>query len=137
MTWQGQGNFRAPQHAGEAVIDLTGGRFGDLVDLNARSAVSYTPEFINIPELRATAGKYGEATLSLFWKDNRLSVFNLSVRQKRLMLLEGSAEIPLHLYEANDPDRLVPDNEPLKFALRTNSLDLRALFTQLEKASLH
>ena len=133
VTWQGQGNFRAPQHAGEAVIDLTGGRFGDLVDLNARSAVSYTPEFLNIPELRATAGKYGEATLSLFWKDNRLSIFNLSVRQKRLVLLEGSAEIPLHLYEANDPDKLLPDNEPIKFALRTNSLDLRALFAQLDQ----
>ena len=69
--------------------------------------------------------------VSLFWKDNRLSLSNLSVRQKKLTLIEGSAEIPLHLAEANNPDRLVPDSEPLKLALRTKDLDLRTLFIQL------
>ena len=131
LSWQGQGDLRAPRHTGEAAIELAAGQFGDLKDLSARATVSYSPQFINVPDLRATAGKYGEAALSLFWKDNRLSLSNLSVRQKDLTLLEGSAEIPLHIAEAKDPARLVPDNEPLKLALRSKALDLRALFTQL------
>jgi hypothetical protein len=49
VTWQGQGNFRAPQHAGEAVIDLTGGRFGDLVDLNARSPFPTRRNLLTFP----------------------------------------------------------------------------------------
>jgi TamB, inner membrane protein subunit of TAM complex len=131
VTWQGKGELRAPQHTGNALIELTAGQFGDLKDLSARATASYSPQFINVPELRASAGNFGEAILSLFWKDNRLSLSNLSVRQKKLVLLEGSAEIPLHLAEANQPDRLIPDSEPLKLALRSKDLDLRTLFLQL------
>ncbi len=131
VAWQGKGDLRAPQHTGDALIELAAGQFGDLKDLSARATASYSPQFINVPELRATAEKYGEATLSLFWQGNRLSLSNLSVRQKKLTLIEGSLEIPLHLAEANQPDRLIPDSEPLKLALRTKDLDLRTLFTQL------
>jgi autotransporter translocation and assembly factor TamB len=131
VTWQGKGDLRAPEHSGNTFIELTAGQFGDLKDLSARASASYSPQFINASEFRATAGQYGEAVLSFFWKDNRLNVSNLSVRQKKLTLLEGSAEIPLHLAEANQPDRLIPDNEPVKVSLRTKDLDLRTLFIQL------
>jgi autotransporter translocation and assembly factor TamB len=131
LAWKGKGDFRAPQDTGDATIELTAGQFGDVKDLSAHAAVSYTPQFINVPDLRAMAGKFGEAMLSLLWKDNRLSLSNLSVRQNKLTLIEGSAEIPLHLAEANNPDRLVPDSEPLKLALRTKDLDLRSVFIQL------
>ena len=131
LKWQGKGDFGAPQHTGNAHVELTGGQFGDLKDLSARATASYSPESINLPEIRITADKYGEATLTLGWKDNRLSISNLSVRQKKLTLLEGAAEFPLHIAEAKNPDRLIPDNEPLKLALRTKDLDLRTFFIQL------
>ena len=131
LTWQGKGDLRAAQHTGDALIELAAGQFGDLKDLSARATAAYSPQFINVPEFRASAEKYGEAVLSLFWKDNRLSVSNLSVRQKKLTLIEGSLEIPLHLAEAKQPERLIPDGEPLKLALRTKDLDLRTLFIQL------
>ncbi|HEU4679938.1 MAG TPA: translocation/assembly module TamB domain-containing protein, partial [Terrimicrobiaceae bacterium] len=131
VTWKGTGDLHTPQHTGEASLELKGGQFGDVTDLTANATASYSPEFINLPDVRVTAGKLGQALLSLFWKENRLSVFNLSVRQDKLTLLEGSAELPLHLAEAQKPDRLIPDNEPLKLALRTRDLDLRRLFSQL------
>ncbi len=131
LAWKGKGDLRASQHTGDATIELTAGQFGDVKDLSARAAASYSPQFINVPDLRATVGQFGEAVLSLFWKDNRLSLSNLSVRQKKLTLLEGSAEIPLHLAEANQPDRLIPDSELIKVSLRTKDLDLRTLFIQL------
>ena len=134
IAWKGNGDLRAPQHTGDATIDLTKGQFGDLKDVTAHASSSYSPQFINVPDLRATAGKYGEAMLSLFWKENRLSLYNLTIRQKKLTLIEGSAEIPLHLSELKQPNRLVPDNEPLKLALRTKDLDLRTLFNQLGEA---
>ncbi|HEY5707737.1 MAG TPA: translocation/assembly module TamB domain-containing protein [Terrimicrobiaceae bacterium] len=131
LTWQGKGDLGAPEHAGDAVIELIAGQFGELKDLSARATASYSPESFNVPDLRAAAGNFGDATLSLFWRDNRLSVSNLSIRQKKLALLEGSAEIPLHLAEASQPDRLIPDGEPLKLAFRSKDLDLGSLFVQL------
>jgi hypothetical protein len=131
LKWQGKGDFRVPEHSGNAHIELNAGQVGELKDLNARAIGSYSPQAIDVPEFWATAGDYGEATLSLFWKDDRLSLSKLFVRQKKITLLEGSAEIPLHLREVNQPDRLLPDSEPLKLALRTKDLDLRTFFIQL------
>ena len=129
--WKGTGDLRAPQHTGDATIDLTRGRFGDLQDLAAHAKGSYSPQFVNVPDLTLSARGLGEALLSLFWKDNQLSIFNVSVRQGKLTLVQGSAELPLHLAEVQHPDRLIPNDEPLKLALQTRELDLRQLFTQL------
>ena len=129
--WKGTGDLRAPQHTGDATIDLTRGRFGDLQDLAAHAKGSYSPQFVNVPDLTLSARGLGEALLSLFWKDNQLSIFNVSVRQGKLTVLQGSAELPLHLAEVQHPDRLIPNDEPLKLALQTRELDLRQLFTQL------
>ena len=131
ITWKGTGDLRAPQHTGDVAIDLTRGKFGDLQDLAAHAKGSYSPQFVNVPGLTVSARGLGEALLSLFWKDNRLSIFDISVRQEKLTLVQGSAELPLHLAEVQHPDRLIPNDEPLKLALQTRELDLRRLFTQL------
>ena len=129
--WKGTGDLGAPQHTGDVTIDLTRGQFGDLQDLAAHAKGSYSPQFVNVPGLTMSARGLGEALLSLFWKDNRLSIFDISVRQEKLTLVQGSAELPLHLAEVQHPDRLIPNDEPLKLALQTRELDLRKLFTQL------
>ena len=131
IMWKGTGDLRAPQHTGDVAIDLTGGRFGDLQNLAAHAKGSYSPQFVNVPGLTVSARGIGEALLSLFWKDNRLSIFDISVRQEKLTFVQGSAELPLHLAEVQHPDRLIPNNEPLKLALQTRDLDLRNLFNQL------
>ncbi len=131
FTWKGTGDLRAPQHTGEVAIDLTHGQFGDLQDLAAHAKGSYSPQFVNLPDLTVSARGLGQALLSLFWKDNRLSILDISVRQEKLTLVQGSAELPFHLAEVQHPDRLIPNNEPLKLALQTRELDLRQLFTQL------
>ena len=131
ITWKGTGDLRAPQHTGYVAIDLTRGKFGDFQDLAAHAKGSYSPQFVNVPGLTVSARGLGEALLSLFWKDNRLSIFDISVRQEKLTLVQGSAELPLHLVEVQHPDRLIPNDEPLKLALQTRELDLRKLFTQL------
>ena len=133
VTWKGAGDLGAPQHTGNVTIDLTRGQFGDLQGLAAHAKGSYSPQFVNIPGLTVSARGLGEALLSLFWKDNRLSIFDILVRQEKLTLVQGSAELPLHLAEVQHPDRLIPNDEPLKLALQTRELDLRRLFTQLGK----
>ena len=94
---------------------------------------SYSPQFVNVPGLTVSARGLGEALLSLFWKDNRLSIFDISVRQEKLILVQGSAELPLHLAEVQHPDRLIPNDEPLKLALQTRELDLRKLLPSSDK----
>jgi autotransporter translocation and assembly factor TamB len=131
IVWKGTGDLRAPQHTGDVTIDLTSGKFGDLQDLGAHAKGSYSPQFVNVPDLTVSARGLGEALLSLFWKDNRLSIFDISVRQEKLTLVQGSAELPFYLAEVQHPDRLIPNDKPLKLALQTRELDLRKLFTQL------
>ena len=129
--WEGWGDATALQHFGNGGVDLTGGQFGEQKGLTAHFQADYTPEYINLPDFVATAGDLGQASLALFWRENRLKVMNLAVRQKKLMLLEGSAEVPLHLAEAQKLEKLVPADEPLTVALKTKDLNLRALFAQL------
>lgn len=131
VTWKGTGDLRAPQHTGDVTIDLTDGKFGDFQDLAAHVKGAYSPQFVNVPGLTVTARGLGKALLSLFWKDNRLSIFDISVHQEKLTLVQGSAELPFHLAEVQHPDRLIPNDEPLKLALQTRELDLQRLFTQL------
>ena len=130
-TWQGSGDAGVPRHAGAATVTLTDGKFGDRKNLSAHLTASYSPEFINVPDLRVAAGGLGEASLSLFWQHDRLRVSNLAVHQQRLTLLEGSLDVPLVLAQSKNPDKLLPSDQPLTVSLHTRELNLRTLFTQL------
>lgn len=129
--WEGWGDAAALQHFGNGGVDLTGGQFGEQKNLTAHFKADYTPEYINLPDFVATAGDLGQASLALFWKENRLKIVNLAVKQKKLTLLEGAAELPLHLAEASKLEKLVPADEPLRVAFKTKDLNLKTLFTQL------
>ncbi len=129
--WEGRGDATTPEHFGTASLDLTGGQFGEQKDLTAHFKADYTPEYINLPDFIATAGELGQATLSLFWKENRLAVTHLAVQQKKLKLLEGTIDLPLHLAAMQDVAQLLPADEPLNVSLKTKDLNLRTLFTQM------
>jgi hypothetical protein len=130
-SWQGYGDAQTPRHVGAANLDLTGGQFGEHKNLTAHLVADYSPEYLNVPDFRAAAGDLGNAALSLFWRDNRLRISHLAVRQQRLTLLEGSVDLPLVLTEFANPDLLLPNDQPLAISLRTRDLNLRTLFTQL------
>lgn len=137
-SWKGRGEggmdpgkSRPPQHEGEVTIQLTGGQYGELKNLEARAAANYSPREITAPEISLSAGELGEATLGLFWKENRLTIPRLVVQQKKLTLLEGNMDLPLRLGELGNIERLLPGDEPLKVALNTKSLDLGSLLDQL------
>jgi autotransporter translocation and assembly factor TamB len=129
--WQGSGDAKTPRHVGAATVTLTGGQFGEQRNLSANIKADYSPEYINVPDLRVAAGTQGNAALSLFWQNDRLRVTNLAVRQQRLTLLEGSVELPLVLAQYQDVNRLLPNDQPMSVSLRTRALNLRTLFAQL------
>jgi len=126
--WKGGGDFRTPQHTGDASFDLTNGQFGDQKDLSAHTTANYSAQFINVPDFRVSAGKLGDAVFSLLWKDNRLQITNLAVRQQKLVLLSGSVDLPLNLTDQKHP---IPVDQPLRVSLSTKDLNLRTLFAQL------
>jgi len=130
-SWKGEGQARPARHSGQVSLDLTGGQFDAQKDLSAHLAGSYSPTAFSIPDLRLAAGQLGKVGLSLAWEQNRLKMTNLRVRQQKLVVLEGSAEVPLHLDQLQDLHKLLPGDEPLSVVLRTNNLDLRTLFSQL------
>lgn len=129
VSWQGQGEA-LKQNTGSAKIELTNGRFGDQRNLTAFLSATYTPETIAIPEIRASSD-LASLGLALNWQDKKLNLTNLIVRQQRLTVLTGSGEIPLDLAQVQNPNALIPNDQPLRLTLRTDNLDLRTLLTQL------
>ncbi|MEO8206032.1 MAG: translocation/assembly module TamB domain-containing protein [Chthoniobacterales bacterium] len=131
ISWSGHGDANPTRHFGQASIDLTGGRFGKQTNLAAHMIANYSPEFIDIPDFHASAGTLGEASLSLAWKNNRLQIPNLTIRQQKQTLLEGSVDMPLDLQAGQSLDTLIPNDQPLKITLRTKEFDLSRLFAAL------
>jgi hypothetical protein len=131
VLWTGSGDSRTPRHEGNASLSLTGGRVGETRDLAASFNASYAADFINIPDFTVSAGKFGDAVFSLFWKNNRLAVSNLTVRQQKMTLLNGGLEVPLHLGKASNINTLLPSNEPLNVSLQSPNVDLAALARNL------
>lgn len=127
VLWNGAGDSRAAQHTGTAAVSLTGARLGDNKGLAANFNASYAADYLNIPDLTVSAGPLGDAAVSLFWKDNRLRLSHLLVRQQKTTLITGEAEVPLHLAQARDINALLPSSEPLTVALRSADLDLGTL----------
>ncbi|CAN5668102.1 hypothetical protein BH09VER1_BH09VER1_01310 [soil metagenome] len=131
VTWQGTGDAAALKHNGAATIDLTKGQYGDQKDLMVHVAADYAPDYINVPDVRAVAGQLGSTELSMFWKDKRLAISQLAVRQQKLTVLEGSASVPLDLAQYRKPALILPEDQPIEAALKTVNLDLATLFKQL------
>ncbi len=127
LVWKGQGDSRTPVHQGNATVSLTGGRVGENKNLAANFNASYAGDYLNIPDFTASAGPLGDAAFSLFWKENRLWVSHLAVRQQKTTLLTGDLDLPVHLAKARDLNALLPANEPLTLNLRSTELDLAGL----------
>lgn len=130
IVWSGTGDAKTPQHVGTANIDLVKGQFDTQKNLTAHVSATYASDYINIPDFHFSAGELGEGRLSLFWKDNRLTISTLEIQQKKLTLLQGYMELPLHLGQLQNVDLLIPSDEPLKLSLTTKDLNLRTLFLQ-------
>jgi hypothetical protein len=131
VIWNGSGDSRTPQHTGTASLSLTDARVGENRDLAANFNGSYAADFINVPDFTVSAGKFGDAVFSLFWKANRLQVTNLAVRQQRATLLTGALDVPLHLDKASNINTLLPSNEPLTLSLQSTNVDLAAVARNL------
>ncbi len=126
IAWQGEGDARA--HRGSLSLDLARAQFGDQKNLTAHIAANYAPDYIDLQDLRASAGTLGAISLTALWKEKRLRLSNLLVRQQQLTLLEGSLEAPLDLGNLKNP---IPLDQPLALTLRTKDLKLHALLAQL------
>lgn len=129
VDWQGEGE-PLKSNNGHAKIELTNGRFGDQKNLTALIRADYTPTTIDVPEFRASSD-LASLGLVLGWKDKRLTLTNLLVRQQQLTVLTGSADLPLDLGQVQNPDQLVPNDQPLRLTLRTDNLNLATLLGQL------
>ncbi len=130
VSWNGNGEVKNPTHEGSANLALTNGRYGELEDLNASGKLQYSPEFVVVPNLFARAGTLGEASLAMFWKEGRLQLTNLLVRQNQVPLLEGHIEIPLLISEWKNPSRLVPFDQPVTVSLKSSDVRVAGVMRQ-------
>ncbi len=132
IIWQGSGVLQPPggtaRHSGEGRMDLERGRFGER-SFEAHLGGTYTPEKIDVPELRVSSPE-AQVQLSLHHENSVLNVQNIEVKQGALAFLEGEIQVPLDLAQMSDLDRMIPDDRPVKIAMRSKDLNLKALFDQ-------
>ncbi|MEO6052888.1 MAG: translocation/assembly module TamB domain-containing protein, partial [Chthoniobacterales bacterium] len=128
ISWQGYGEVSKRQHFGDGSIHLKNGQFGTQKNLVADATANYSPQYISIPDLRISADEARSASLALFWQNNRLQVGGLEVRQRNLVLLKGSIDLPFNLLTAQNVEQLIPNDQPLSIKLDTKSINLATLF---------
>lgn len=131
LSWRGQGEVQPAKHSGSATLDLARGKFAKQENLSAHLVASYSPETINITELRAAA-KQGTVQGIAKWENRRLVLHDLSVRQGERTVISGAVDVPLDLFAAEKTlDVLLPLDAPIKAELRSKDVDLKTLFEQL------
>lgn len=123
--WVGEGSLRPNRHSGSAGMDLENGRYDAVTGAEVHARGSYSPEFVDIPDLRLSAAQ-AAAGLSLFWQAGRLAVSRLNVDLRGKPVLQGTADLPLR-FQAE----LLPPDEPLSLSLRADQFDLRRLFDEI------
>lgn len=126
--WDGRGEWKTNSHTGGAWFDIAQASWGNLKNFGGRFHLSYAEDFIDIPDL-ALEKETLRAAASLFWKDNRLQVDSLGIRDGADVLIEGSASLPLDLFAGGD--KRFPVNEPLGVKLRTSKLQIEKVSRQL------
>jgi autotransporter translocation and assembly factor TamB len=130
LSWRGSGEVRPAKHSGSAVVDLVRGRFRGQQNLSAHFSTDYSPDRVNIPDLRAAATQ-GEMQTKVRWENKRLAVKDLVVRQAGRTVIGGSLDLPLDLLAPQKTlDALVPADAPVNAALSSKDVDLKTLFEQ-------
>lgn len=132
LSWKGNGEIQPAQHSGQGTVDLARAQFGERENLSAHLVTSYSPDRIDVPELRAVAPE-GDFQASAQWADRRLAVQKIALRHAGREVLGGSIELPLDLAESKNLERLIPDDAPVKVALASRDLDIAWLMGEIEK----
>ncbi len=130
IAWSGSGAVQEPKHEGHATLTLTSGRFGKFEDLNASFTAQYSPEFVSVPNFFAKVGTLGEAAMALFWKEGRLQITNILVRQNQTPLLEGHIDIPFLISKWQEPAQMVPFDQPVNVLLKSNDVQVAEVLRQ-------
>ena len=132
--WEGKGEWNTQSHAGWGSADLSEAILGQATGVTAHTRLSYDRDFIDIPDF--TCGAEGlKASASAFWQGNRLRIYQLDLKDGTRTLLEGSASVPLHLFEGTSPDRLIPPSDDLELKLKTATLNIRELVSRFAPGS--
>jgi hypothetical protein len=124
LTWSGKGERENFNHTGHASVALSDFTYRNLRNLNVSFTSEYSPQEIHVPDVRASIGEAGDASFSILWKDNRLNVSDLIVRQQSRTAVRGNISVPLHLRDGGSLEQRIPDNEPLEIALQTSRLEI-------------
>ena len=130
ISWSGTGAVQDVTHEGRADLALAKGRYAEWEDIQAGFSAQYSPDYIAAPNFYAKARGLGEASLSLFWKEGRLQITNLLIRQNRVTLLEGRLDIPLLISEWKDPARVVPFDQPVSVSLKSSEVRVAEVMRQ-------
>ena len=134
VSWRGEGEVQPARHSGSGTLDLVRGKFNAQENLAAHLAAIYSPEKIDLSELRASSPQ-GTVQAVARWENKRLVVHDLAVHHGGRSVIEGAIDLPLDLAHTGDPARLFPEDEPLNISLVSRGLSLAWLFEQFGKKS--
>ena len=134
VSWRGEGEVKPAKHSGSGTLDLVRGKFNEQENLAAHLATTYSPEKIDLSDLRASA-QQGAVQAVARWENKRLVIHDLAVRHGGRAVIEGAVDLPLDLAHAGDPARIFPEGEPLNISLVSRGLSLAWLLEEFGKLS--
>ncbi|MDP9292724.1 MAG: translocation/assembly module TamB, partial [Verrucomicrobiota bacterium] len=126
MDWSGSGKLRSLENSGTMSLHFKKGRIADFTPLELDLDGKYSPEIIEIPDLRINTSK-GILTASVDLHQQLLSISGISFQQGATGYFSGAITMPLDLQHGTDIDKLVPPDRPLSINLQSAELKLDAL----------
>ncbi len=123
LSIEGNGQLDPQMHEGEFRLAVDNGRFGEIDLKQVRLAGLYGPEFFESTELRLVSGNIA-LTGSLEWRDQKLRLRDIDLKQGTQQVLSGYAIIP---FEPTSPGPLVPLDKRIAANLNIRELDIERL----------
>ena len=124
LSMEGGGTLSDQSHSGKLELSVDKARFGKLDLREIKIAGLYGPGFAESSQLHVVTGATSFEG-GLEWRENRLKLRDINLRQGNLQVLSGYISIP---FEPQNPGLPIPFEKRIAANINANQLDLDKLF---------
>ena len=121
--WHGTGEIDRMRHTGEGQLALQHGQLGALTHAEGELAGVYSPDSIDITQLRLAADQ-GTFQAGVHLRDERLHIDDLRLTAGKDGVVTGSLDLPLDLRTPTRPETVFPASGALQGELKLAQIDL-------------
>jgi hypothetical protein len=131
LSLEGQGNAQSKEMTGQMKLAVDNAEYGKIAVKEARLAGLFGPQFAESTELKVVSGET-VFQAGLAWRENRLRIKDIDLRQGEQQALTGFILLPLEPQNAEQP---IPFHKRIAANVNARSLDIEKLMASFGKTA--